>query len=124
MLLVAALPSEHGKSLVLSFVDSPAASPPAVNERVLDDAPAVGTGAGTFAAMAPIYRQKDDPPPGHYSCHRGGELRDRVGSPDAVANHPRDFGLDRYPSEVLVWCAAAIFFTRPWERAVLLRCCC
>ena len=36
--------------------------PTAISERVLDDAPLVGTGAGTFAALAPIYRQIDDPP--------------------------------------------------------------
>ena len=40
-----------------------AASPKAVSERVLEDAPLAGTGAGTFAAIAPIYREMDDPPP-------------------------------------------------------------
>jgi hypothetical protein len=32
----------------------------ALSERVLDDAPLVGTGAGTFAALASIYREIDD----------------------------------------------------------------
>jgi hypothetical protein len=80
MLLVAALPSGHG-SLVLSFVDSSAASPPAVSERVLDDAPAVGTGAGTFAAVAPIYRQKDDPPPGPIAATTAASFAIELGRP-------------------------------------------
>jgi hypothetical protein len=81
MLLVAALPSEHGRSLVLSFVDPPAASPPAVSERVLDDAPAVGTGAATFAAIAPIYRQKDDPPPGTTAATTAASFAIELGRP-------------------------------------------
>lgn len=81
MLLAAALPSEHGRSLVLSFVDPPAASPPAVSERVLDDAPAVGTGAGTFAAIAPIYRQKDDPPPGTTAATTAASFAIELGRP-------------------------------------------
>ena len=31
-----------------------------MNERMLEDAPLLGTGAGTFAALAPIYREMDD----------------------------------------------------------------
>ena len=51
-------PPERGTSFLLDF----AAAPTAISERVLGDAPLVGTGAGTFAALAPIYRQMDDPP--------------------------------------------------------------
>jgi hypothetical protein len=81
VLLVAAMPSEHGRSLVLSFVDPPAASPPAMSERVLDYAPAVGTGAGTFAAIAPIYRQKDDPPPGTTAATTAANFAIELGRP-------------------------------------------
>ena len=48
-----------GKRLPLVF----AASPSALTERVLNDAPLAGTGAGTFASVAPIYREMDDPAP-------------------------------------------------------------
>jgi hypothetical protein len=43
-----------------SLLSAYAASPTAISNRVLADAPLVGTGAGTFAAMAPIYREIDD----------------------------------------------------------------
>ena len=59
VLVVAVQQAERGRSLLIAF----AASPKAVSERVLEDAPLAGTGAGTFAAIAPIYREMDDPPP-------------------------------------------------------------
>ena len=31
-----------------------------MSERMLEDAPLLGTGAGTFAVLAPIYREMDD----------------------------------------------------------------
>jgi hypothetical protein len=54
--------------VMLSAVGSPpghpalafAWSPDAVAERILADAPWAGSGAGTFAALAPIYRDADD----------------------------------------------------------------
>ena len=51
-------PFDHERSLPLAF----AASSTAISERLLDDAPLVGTGAGTFMALAPIYREMNDPP--------------------------------------------------------------
>ena len=58
ILLLGTRPPERGKSFLLDF----AAAPTAISERVLGDAPVMGTGAGTFAALAPIYHQIDDPP--------------------------------------------------------------
>ena len=52
---------QRDTSALLTFAND---SPPALtelNQRMLDDAPLVGTGAGTFAALTPIYREKDDP---------------------------------------------------------------
>jgi hypothetical protein len=63
MLLLACHPPAGAKSLPFAFASS-SASLIAVSERVLKDGPLVGTGAGTFAAIAPIYREMDDPPPG------------------------------------------------------------
>jgi hypothetical protein len=61
VLLVAAQPGERGKSIVLAFAaTSPAQT--AMSQRLLNDAPLVGTGAGTFAALAPVYREMNDPP--------------------------------------------------------------
>ncbi len=53
-------PVERGQSALLAF--APPSSQGAVTKRMLKDAPSVGTGAGTFAALTPIYRAIDDPP--------------------------------------------------------------
>ncbi|MGH6676425.1 MAG: hypothetical protein ACRECE_09430, partial [Xanthobacteraceae bacterium] len=64
VLLLAAHPAEHDRSVLLAFGAAPSASLTSLSERVLEDAPLVGTGAGTFGALAPVYREIDDPPPG------------------------------------------------------------
>ena len=35
-----------------------------LSERILDDVPLMGTGAGTFPSLAPIYKEMEDPAPG------------------------------------------------------------
>lgn len=62
--LAATHSAERDRSVLLAFAAAPSASLTALSERVLEDAPLVGTGAGTFAALARIYREIDDPPPG------------------------------------------------------------
>jgi hypothetical protein len=64
IILLTYQPAERGTSVPLAFTGASDPSLIALSERVLYDAPLVGTGAGTFAALAPIYRQIDDPPPG------------------------------------------------------------
>jgi hypothetical protein len=80
ILLLAYHPVEHGTSVPLAFTR---ASDPliALNERVLYDAPLVGTGAGTFAALAPIYRQIDDPPPGSTAATAAAAFAIELGKP-------------------------------------------
>jgi hypothetical protein len=53
-------PVQHGQSALLTF--APLSSQGVVTQRMLKDAPLVGTGAGTFTALIPIYRAIDDPP--------------------------------------------------------------
>jgi hypothetical protein len=53
-------PVERGHSALLAF--APSSSQGVVSARMLQDAPLVGTGAGTFTALVPIYRAIDDPP--------------------------------------------------------------
>jgi hypothetical protein len=53
-------PAEHGKSLLLAFAQPSSTSSTTMSERVLEDAPFLGTGWGTFADLAPIYRQAND----------------------------------------------------------------
>jgi hypothetical protein len=62
ILLLAAHPSERGASMFLSFATSPGALR-SLSQHVLDDAPLVGTGARTFLALAPVYREINDPQP-------------------------------------------------------------
>jgi hypothetical protein len=62
ILLLAYHPAERSTSVLLTFGGASSPSLIALTERVLDDAPLVGTGAGTFAALAPIYREMDDLP--------------------------------------------------------------
>jgi hypothetical protein len=53
-------PSRKSQNFLVAFA---ARSPPpltALSQRMLEDAPFAGTGAGTFAAMTPIYREIDD----------------------------------------------------------------
>jgi uncharacterized membrane protein YjjP (DUF1212 family) len=48
---------------------------------MLDDAPVVGTGAGTFAAVAPIYREMDDPASGSVAATAAGTFAIELGQP-------------------------------------------
>lgn len=43
---------------------APPESNSALSERILDDTPLLGTGAGTFSAIALVYREMNDPPSG------------------------------------------------------------
>ncbi len=79
--LVAANPTERGRGVPLAFAAAPSASLIALSERLLDDAPLVGTGAGTFAALAPIYREMDDPPPGPAAATAAAAFAIELGKP-------------------------------------------
>jgi len=50
--------TEGGKATLLAFSDHPSL----ISERLLRDAPVLGTGAQTFALIAPVYREIGDPP--------------------------------------------------------------
>ena len=60
VLLIASEPGLRTKGVVLAFAPSHTALTSA-SQRILDDAAWTGTGAGTFAAIVPIYRDIDDP---------------------------------------------------------------
>ncbi len=62
VLLVAAYPTHHNVSAQLAYAANSQPSVLALNQRILDDSPFVGAGAGTFAALVPIYRQVNDAP--------------------------------------------------------------
>jgi len=58
-LVAASEPGLRNKNITLTFAESPAPLTE-LGQRILDDTPLNGTGAGTFAAIAPIYRDIDD----------------------------------------------------------------
>ena len=64
VLLFINYPTEHGRGLLLMFASSSSSSLISMSERVLEDAPILGTGAGTFESIAQIYREMNDPPSG------------------------------------------------------------
>jgi hypothetical protein len=81
ILLLAYHPAERGTSVPLGFAGASDPSLIALSERVLHDAPLVGTGAGTFAALAPIYRQIDDPPSGSTPATAAAVIAIELGKP-------------------------------------------
>lgn len=81
ILLVAAHPAGGDRSVLLTFAVAPSTSLTALSERVLEDAPLVGTGAGTFAALARIYREIDDPPPGSAAATAAAAFAIELGKP-------------------------------------------
>ena len=58
--LAASEPRLRTESLTLAFATQAPASLTSMSQRILGDAPLRGTGAGTFAAIAPIYRDVED----------------------------------------------------------------
>jgi hypothetical protein len=81
ILLLAYYPAERGTSVTLAFAGASNPSRIALSERVLYDAPLVGTGAGTFAALAPIYRQIEDPPPDSTAVTAAATIAIELGKP-------------------------------------------
>jgi hypothetical protein len=79
--LVATHPGPRGATMPIAFAEGSSSSLAGLSQRMLDDVPLVGTGAGTFAALAPIYREMDDPPPGDAASTAAGTLEIELGKP-------------------------------------------
>jgi hypothetical protein len=60
LFLVANNPELRTKHLTLAFATPASPSLISTSQRIIEDAPVNGTGAGTFAAIAPVYRDFDD----------------------------------------------------------------
>jgi hypothetical protein len=58
--LASSEPRLHTESFTLAFATEAPESLTSMSQRILEDAPLRGTGAGTFAAIAPIYRDVED----------------------------------------------------------------
>lgn len=81
ILLVASHPAQRGMSAPFAFAEGSSPALIAQSQRMLDDAPLVGTGAGTFAALAPVYREIDDPPPAPTAATAAGAFAIELGKP-------------------------------------------
>jgi hypothetical protein len=74
-------PVERGQTLLLAFATSSSVTT-AASERMLADAPLVGTGAGTFAALLPIYGETiDASPAGPVAATTAATLAIELGAP-------------------------------------------
>jgi hypothetical protein len=76
-LLLVHEPFDREKSFALAF----ASGATAPTERLLGDAPLAGTGAGTFEALAQIYREMDDPPTSPVPATTAAALAIELGKP-------------------------------------------
>lgn len=81
VLLIVSQPFARDKSPLLLFAISSQESQKALSQRVLEGAPALGTGAGTFAAIAPSYRQMGDPPTGPVASTTAANFAIELGRP-------------------------------------------
>jgi len=81
LLLVTITPVERGENLLVAFATSSPASSTALTARMLSDAPLVGTGAGTFSALAPIYREINDPPADPMAATTAADASIELGAP-------------------------------------------
>ncbi len=61
VLLIASEPGLRTKGVALAFANPLPSALTSASQHILDDAAWTGTGAGTFAAIMPIYRGIDDP---------------------------------------------------------------
>ncbi|MFZ0426181.1 MAG: hypothetical protein WAL80_25160 [Xanthobacteraceae bacterium] len=79
--LVVTNPALRTGSPALAFTTGAPASLATMTQRILDDAPLVGTGAGTYGAIAPIYRDVDDQSPLSTAPTAASEIAIELGRP-------------------------------------------
>lgn len=81
VLVMTTHPPERGASVPLAFAAGSSASLMGLSQRVLEDSPLVGIGAGAFAAIAPIYREIDEPPAGSAAATTAATFAIELGRP-------------------------------------------
>jgi hypothetical protein len=72
-------PTRRGTSIVFGYASE--LSSTTLGQRMLEDAPLAGTGAGTFRALASIYREMNDSPSSHVASTATGTLAIELGTP-------------------------------------------
>jgi hypothetical protein len=80
IVVMAIHPPTRDTSVTLAFASDPSPAT-ALSQRMLNDAPLVGTGAGTFTALAPIYREMIDLPYSSQPSTTAGTVAIELGSP-------------------------------------------
>ena len=81
VLLIGSYPAQRDISAPLAFASNSASSKVALSQRMMDDAPLSGIGAGAFEDLAPIYREIGDPPSGASAATAASAFAIELGKP-------------------------------------------
>jgi hypothetical protein len=81
IILIGSYPAQRDVSAPLAFASGAFSPYAALSQRMMDDAPLGGIGAGTFNALAPVYRQSQDPPSGPTAATAAAAFAIELGKP-------------------------------------------
>lgn len=79
--LIGSHPTPRDISAPLAFASGAFSSHVALSQRMMDDAPVGGIGAGTFKDLAPVYREAKDPPSGPTAATSAAAFAIELGKP-------------------------------------------
>lgn len=81
IVLIGSHPAPRDISAPLAFASEAFSSHVALSQRMMDDAPVGGIGAGTFNDLAPVYREAKDPPSGPTAATSAAAFAIELGKP-------------------------------------------
>jgi hypothetical protein len=81
IVLIGSYPTQRDMSAPLAFAREAFSSQVALSQRMMDDAPVTGIGAGTFEDLAPVYREIKDPPSGPTAATAAAAFAIELGKP-------------------------------------------
>jgi hypothetical protein len=79
--LIAPHSAQREFSAPLAFASAALSPEAALSQRMMDDAPDTGIGAGTFQSLAPVYRENKDPPSGPTAATAAAAFAIELGKP-------------------------------------------
>lgn len=81
VVLIGSQPTQRDLSAPLAFASEAFSSQVALSQRMMDDAPVGGIGAGTFNDLAPVYREDKDPAPAPAAATAAASFAIELGKP-------------------------------------------
>ena len=81
IVLIGSHPTQRETSAPLAFASEALSSHVALSQRMMDDAPVAGIGAGTFDDLAPVFRENKDPPSGPSAATAAAAFAIELGKP-------------------------------------------